>query len=533
MSRAGLLGTGQLVRLALRRDRVSLPCWIVVLSVLPPMMGSTYTELYPSVAERAALTDTLGANPSIALLYGPAFDLSSPGGFVAWRIGGFGAVLIALFAIFTVTRHTRAEEDSGRAELLGSTVLGRYAMLTAALIVAGGASLLIGVLQALGLIGIGEPVAGSLALGFGMASAGLVFAGLAAISVQLATYARSANSLAATVVAVAFVLRGVGDATADVPWLSWLSPIGWTQQLRPFAGERWWVFALPVGCAVLFGLIGYLLLPRRDLAAGLLPERAGPARAGGALTGSLGLAWRLQRGSLIGWLVAMMLGGAIMGALADGIGQLLGDSPQVRQIMRQLGGQQAMVDAFLATVAGVFGLLAAMYGVQAALRMRAEEATLRLEPLLATKLSRLRWAAGHLVFAFFGTAVVLLAAGFAMGLAHGFRSADIGGGLTDVLAGSLVQLPASWLLVGLAVVLFGALPHFATAAWGLVAVAILLSLFGPVLRLPQLIVDASPFTHVPKLPGAEITATPLVWLTALVALALGVGLTAFRRRDLA
>ena len=47
----------------------------------------------------------------------------------------------------------------------------------------------------------------------------------------------------------------------------------------------------------------------------------------------------------------------------------------------------------------------------------------------------------------------------------------------------------------------------------------------------QWVMDASPFTHVPKIPGEGFTVTPLVMLTAVAALLIIVGLAGFRRRD--
>ena len=149
---SSFVGTGALIRLGLRRDRLTLPIWIVVLGVMPASIANAYETFYPSAADRAGLTATIGRNPSVAVIYGPAFDLSTAGGFTAWRIGGFLAVFTALMAIFTVTRHSRAEEDSGRAELLASGAVGRSALLTAAIAIAAGASLLIGMLEALVLI---------------------------------------------------------------------------------------------------------------------------------------------------------------------------------------------------------------------------------------------------------------------------------------------------------------------------------------------------------------------------------------------
>jgi ABC-2 type transport system permease protein len=526
-----LAGTWHLTRLALRRDRVVLPIWIVLLSIVPASTVKTFTQFYPTAADRQALQIGANTNPSYALLYGPPFDLTTAGGFISWRMCGFLALLTGLMVVFTVTRHTRAEEDTGRAELLASAVVGRYAALTSAVLVAGGASVLIGLIQYGSMVGAGLPAAGSLAFGASEALAGLVFTAVAAVAVQLAEYSRTANGIGTAVVGAAFLLRGAGDSTVDARWLSWLSPIGWVQQVRAFAGERWWVLLLPVAFALLVGAAGYWLLPRRDVGVGILPPRPGPARAAASLRTPFALAVRLHRGPLLGWTIGMAVVGAVFGSIASGIGGLVGSSPQAQEIMARLGGSEALTQAFLAAMAGLFAMVASLYGIQAVLRMRGEETAIRLEPVLATSVGKLRWAAGHLVFAFFGTAVLLLAGGLFMGLANGLRTGDVGGSVGDSLAGMLVQLPAAWVVVALAVALFGLLPGFSAAAWAVGSLALLLSLFGPVVDLPQAVLDVSPFQHPPKIPGQELVATPLVWLTAVAAAALAAGLVGWRRRD--
>jgi ABC-2 type transport system permease protein len=317
----------------------------------------------------------------------------------------------------------------------------------------------------------------------------------------------------------------------DARWLSWLSPIGWVQQVRAFAGERWWVLLLPVAFTLVAGAAGYWLLPRRDVGVGILPPRPGPARAAASLRSPFALAWRLHRGPLLGWVIGTAVVGAVFGSIASGIGDLVGSSPQAQQIFERLGGSHALTQAFLAAMAGMFAMVASLYGVQAVLRMRGEETAIRLEPVLATRVGKLRWAGSHLVFAFFGTAALLLSGGVFMGLANGLRTGDVGGSLTDTLAGMLVQLPAAWVVVALAVTIFGLLPGFSAAAWAVGALALLLSLFGPIVNLPQVVLDVSPFQHPPKLPGQEFTAAPLAWLLAVAVGALAAGLFGWKRRD--
>ncbi|PXY32671.1 ABC transporter permease [Prauserella muralis] len=527
-----LAGTGQLVRLALRRDRIVLPLWVLVIGVMAAAGAGAYETLYPTQAERAALTATMGSNPSLTLLYGPAFDLSTAGGFTAWRYGTLLPLFLALACIFTVTRHTRQEEDTGRQELLSSTVVGRYAPLTAAVITAGIGALATGLLMVVTLAGAGLPAAGSVAFGLGTALVGLVFVGVATIAVQLGEYSRTANGIASAVLGATFLFRAVGDSATDISWLSWLSPIGWGTQVRAYADERWWVLVLLAGAALLLGTIGYRLLPRRDVGLSLIPARPGPAEASPGLNSVLALSWRLHRGALIGWLIGFAVMGALYGSLTAGIGDLLGDSAQAEQMIQRMGGSESIERAFIAATAGITAMIASLYAVQATLRMRAEEVGIRVEPLLATRVSRLGWAASHLTFVLLGTALIQTTAGLFMGLLHGLRVNDVGEQLPSVLGASVAQLPAIWVVAGAAVVIFGFLPKAATTAWAVAALFLLISMFGPAVGASQAVLNVSPFQHVPKLPSADFTATPLVWLTVVALALLGAGLARFRTRDI-
>jgi ABC-2 type transport system permease protein len=331
------------------------------------------------------------------------------------------------------------------------------------------------------------------------------------------------------------VLRGAGDsAGARGPhWLSWLSPAGWAEQARPFAGDRWVVLALPALATVALTGLAYVLAAHRDLGAGLFAPRPGPATAGAALGGPAGLAWRLQRGNLAGWALGLLAAGVAVGAAAKGVGALLGTSSQVRQAFERIGGQQALTSAYLAAIMSLAGLAAAGYAVSAALRLRSEESARLAEVVLVTPTGRLRWAVSHLSVVVAGTAVVLAAAGTGAGLGYGLRAGDVGTQVPRLLGAGLVQLPAALAVAGVAVALFGLRPAWSvTGGWSALALAALAALLGPTLRLPQWLTDVSPFNHVPRLPGSAVTAAPLIWLS-VVALALAAaGLAGLRRRDL-
>ncbi|WP_433273150.1 ABC transporter permease [Actinosynnema sp. CS-041913] len=529
-----LVGTGALVRLALRRDRLLLPIWVLGLVGITLSTASGMYELYGTVALREQLGAAAGANPAFLAMLGPIYDYTSIGGILAWRWGVFGGLLTGLMAMFLVTRHTRAEEETGRLELIGSTVTGRHAPLAAAVAVSALASLLIGVLIGLGLVGLGEQAGGSFALGLAFTATGWVFAGVGAVTAQLTESARTANAMSGAVLGLAYLLRAVGDAAGDQgpTWLTWLSPIGWLEQVRAFAGDRWWVLLLSAALSAVLVGAASALVTRRDHGGGLVPTRLGPARAPASLGSAFGLAWRLQRGMLLGWTLSLFVLGCVYGAVARGVEEMLEANPALEKVISQMGGSGAIVDVYLASILGIIGLFSAIYVVQATLRLRTEEAGFRAEPVLATPVRRISWVASHLVFSTLGAAVVLAAAGLGAGLVHGARVGDVGGQVGRLVGSALAHVPAVWVVAGIALALFGLFPKLTTVSWAFLVVFLVLGQLGGLLGLGQWALDLSPFTHIPKVPGADLTATPLVWLTVVAAALAAVGYAGFRRRDI-
>ncbi|MET0863606.1 MAG: ABC transporter permease [Nakamurella sp.] len=528
-TRARLTGTGALIRLNLRRERVPLLAWVLGITAVAGSTFSTIAALYPSEADRAALVSSIAVNPAFLAITGPISG-NSIGAVSAWRVGAVGTSLIGLMSIFIVIRRTRADEETGRTELLSSAVVGRAAPLAAAVTVAVGASLTIGLLTALAGIGNGQGAIGSIAFGAAMAGCGVVFAGVAAVAAQLAENSRTAIGVACGVLAAGYGLRAIGDVAQSLGWLTWLSPQGWAGHVSPFSENNLAVLALfvitAVGCLVVAGW----LLDRRDLGLGLFPARLGPA-TNPRLTGSGALAVRLQRGSLIGWLVGMIALGAVTGAVSSTSDSLLTDNPQLEELLAKIGGAGAITDMLLSTMGAIAGLVVGGYAVATALRMNSEESADRVAPVLATSVSRQRWMAGHLVFVVAGPVLLLTAAGLVAGLLNGLQVDDFGQGFTAAVGAMVVQIPAALVLGGLAVALFGWLPRLAGLSWAALVLALLVGQLGQLLQLPQWVIDISPYSHVPLVPTQDVRWTPLIILTVTAAALIGAGIAGFRRRD--
>lgn len=524
-------GTFYLLRLYLRRDRVALPLWVLLLSVpLSTVYVGSIEAVYPTQADRATLVATIMASPAQRAMYGLVYN-DSLGATGIWKAGMFH-LLIAVAVILTVIRHTRADEEAGRTELLDSTAIGRFASLTAALLLAGGGSILAGFIGTAGLLTLDIPAAGSVAFGLALAGSGLVFTAVAAVAAQLSPSARFARGFAFSALAGAFSLRAVGDAGSRAEFLSWLSPLGWSLQVRPYAGDRFWVLLLHTALTVVLVVLAYRLLARRDVGAGLIAERPGPPSAAAGLNGVTALAWRLNRGSLVLWTVGLCLYGLLVGSVTNGIGDEIGNTAVARDIVTRLGGTDAMEQAFIAVAFSMLAMVASAFAISLTLRLHQEEASSHTETLLAGAVGRTRWLASHLVFAIGGSAFALLAAGLVTGLTYGASAGDLTGKLPTVLGLAAVQLPAVWLLVAVTVALFGALPRYTPTAWGVLVAFVAVYLLGSLANSPQWLIDLVPFTHVPHVGTGELSATPLVWLLVIDAALITLGVIAFRRRDL-
>ncbi|HEX2362738.1 MAG TPA: ABC transporter permease [Jiangellaceae bacterium] len=535
-------GTGRLVRLALRRDRVQLPLWLTGLILVQAVTISSIVGLYPAESDRIALAMSSARSP-VSLMFNGLVSGPSMGATVVTQ--GFLTVAIgaALMSTLAVVRHTRQNEETGRAEMIGAGIVGRHASLTAALLVAIAANVVLAFASAAVLIANDLPAASSLAAGAEVGAVGITFAAVAAVAAQAAETSRGANALAAAAVGATFVLRAVGAVTGHVSdngvtvisaWPTWLSPIGWGEEVRAFDQDNWWIFGL-FGLAFA-GLVGtaFVLTAHRDIGAGLRSVRPGPPVAVARLLSPLGLAWRLQRGVLYGWAAGVAVLGAIFGGVADEIEEFAGDSEEMADYLDQLGGAGQLTDLYFAVSLGLAAIVVAAYATQALLRLRSEEAAGRAEPILATAVSRTRWMWSHIGVTLVGIVLLVVLAGLAAGVTYGLVIGDVAGQAPRLVAAALAYLPAVLVVAGLVVAAFGILPSRAVAiAWTAVAVFFLMAQLGPLLDLPQAVLDVSPFTHIPAVPSADLTIVPLVVLIAVaVALAIA-GLAGFRRRDLA
>jgi ABC-2 type transport system permease protein len=536
-----LAGTLRLLRLAARRDRLLLPAWLLALGVLLAASAASVVGLYGTAAEREQYALVAATNLVARAFSGPMAG-TALGAIVMTETFALLAVLVSIMSVQAVVRHTRLEEETGRAELIGSAVVGRHAPLTAALVLTFAVNTVVAAVTAAILVASDLPVAGSVLAALVLMGVGWSFAGVAAVTAQVSSSARGANGLGGAAVGIAFFLRALGDSLGEATdggvevtsaWPSWLSPIGWGQQGRPFGGDHWGILALFAMFVLVAVVTAFALRRHRDVGVGMRPVPAGPSTASARLRSPLGLAWRLQRGPVIGWTSGLVAWALAFGAIGDEVDTWLESSAELAELFTQLGDSGVLVDLYIVFMMGLLAVAVGAFAVQGVLRLRTEELAGRAEPLLATAVERHRWVASHLAVAMVGSTGMLLAVGLAGGSAYGLATGTWGARFGEWVLAAVVGVPAVLVLAGLVVAAVGLAPRWAAViGWGVLGISLVMGQLGALLELPQWVLNLSPFTHVPPVPAEELEVLPIVWLLALALALTTLGLVALRRRDL-
>jgi ABC-2 type transport system permease protein len=526
MRASSITGTPTLVRHILRRDRARLAVWIAGITLLVLITAASVEDLYPTQADLDQAAETAEANAALIALQGPAYGLDTVGGQVVFNFGAFGFTVVALMGVFLVGRHTRADEETGRTELVRASVAGRNAPVTAVLLVAAGAFSVLGTLAALSLVAMDLAATGSVAFGLAIAGFGFCFACVTALAAQTVESVRSTYGLAAVALGASYLVRAVGDAGSGA--LSWLSPMSWAQAMRPYAEERWWPLVLLLALSVVLIWATYALVAHRDVGSGLLRPRSGPAAAGPALSDPLGLAVRLQRWTVVAWVAGLALTGVSYGTVVTDVGDLVGDNSALEDLIAQ--GTGDLTQTFLSTALLTSALIAGGFGVSSTLRLRAEETAGNAEAVLATATSRERWGISHVLVALVGSCLLLAAAGFGLGATYGIVSGDAGE-VPRLTGAALAYAPALWVLVAITFALFGWRPGVALVAWAAFTAFVAIGFLGQLLGLPEWVLALSPFQHVPAMPAETFSWVPLLLLTAAAIALVAAGLAGLRRRD--
>jgi ABC-2 type transport system permease protein len=519
-------GLGTMVRIVWRTGRRSVLVWVLALAASMIGTAAAIAGLYDTPAKIRSYADAVTSGSALAAINGHVEGIDSLGGVIQDEFGFLGSFLLPLLGIALVAGSTRREEESGRLETILGGRIARRQPVVAALAVATAAILVTSVLFAAGLALVGVPVSGSILYSAALGALAFVFAGFAALLAQLVQHTRGVYTGSLILLAAAYVLRGVGDTTES--WVTWLSPLGWAEKTAPFAGQRWWVLALPAAAGLVPGGAAVWLAARRDVGSALLRGGPGPARATRLRRGPVGFAAWIHRPATAGWLGGGVLLTAMMGSLARQFLDAIAGNPSMAEAMGIGAGRP--LDGFVAATQLYLAVIGSGYVIQAIGTLRTEEAEGRLEVRLAGTLDRLRWLAAH--GAVVAAGLVLIVVGSSLVLALSTASSV---GNTDefaaIVTAGLDYLPAEMVLGGVALALFGLWPRGFALAWAGFAAATFIAFLGPGLKLAPWVLDLAPTTHIGNPPLGTVHAGNLAALATLAIAVVLVAFIAFRRRD--
>ena len=537
--------SGKLVRFMFKREFVISVIWIIILVLFSAALAPGMTGMFDAEA-RQQFVATLD-NPVMIAMMGPVYgaDNYTAGAMYANMMLLWVIIAICIMNIFLVVRHTRADEEKGRAEVVRSLPVGRMANLNATMITALIVNVILGLLIGLGIAATGVEGMGlgsSLLYGFATCAAGLVFAAITALFCQLSSSKGGAEGYSFLVLGIFYMLRAAGDMKGN-DILSCISPLGLAQRSQAYVNDHWWPVFLLLLIFVVITAIAYKLNSMRDLEQGFIPARPGKREASSLLRSNLGLAFRLLRNTIIIWLIVMFCLGASYGSVVGDISTFVGDSPEYLQILGMPADVVAnMTDAaknelvqtyFMSFVTSMMTLVCIIPLLIAALKTRNEEKEHRAEHVLSRVVPRLKYMAGYTLVAYMLSVLIPLATAIGIYASASSLAGDANPfTLGTMLKANLVYLPALWVMIGIAVALVGLLPKAAGAVWGYFAFVCFTSFVGEVIGLPNWLLSLAPLKHVSQVLLVDINYTPLIVMTAIAAVLTAVGFVFYRKRDM-
>jgi len=520
--------------------------WILFLVLFSMALAPAMDGMFDAEA-RQTFAESFN-NPIMVAMMGPVYKTAEgiytvgamySGNMLLWVM-----IAVAVMNIFLVVRHTRADEERGRTEVVRSLPTGRLANLHATMLAAAAVNAALALLTGLGLAAMGVEsmgLGGSMLYGVALGVTGLFFAAVAALFSQLSASSRGAAGYAFMALGVFYMIRAAGDANGN-ELLACLSPLGLIQRSQIYVENHLWPSLVLLLATVLLAGVVYALNAIRDMGQGFIPARPGRKEASKLLQSPFGLAFRLLRNTLITWFIVMLLLGASYGSVINDIYTFVGDSPEYLSIVGVPTAALALltddakakivIDYFGSFVNAMMALICMVPLLTAAMKPRNEEKEGRTEQVLARVVPRGTYLAGYVILAFVASALLQLATAYGL-----YASADAMSETNPFTLGGLVQanlayLPALWAMIGAAVLLVGLFPRASGAIWGYYGFVCFVSFVGGMPDLlPEWLLALSPMHYIARLPLEEINYVPLAILTAIAAALTAMGFLGYRRRD--
>jgi ABC-2 type transport system permease protein len=532
MSKQLYKNTGKLSRMIVKRDRIRIPIWLISLSALTFVVAAAFTDLYNSDAERQAIAETM-RNPAMTAMLGQGYGLDNytNGAMMAHQMLLFTAITVAIMSILLVTRHTRADEEDGRIEMIRSLPTGRLSNLNATIIVLVGTNVLLALIIGLGLYALkieGMGLEGSLLYGAALGATGIIFTAITALFAQLAESSRGTIGFSIAILLIAYLIRAIGDVSNET--LSWFSPLGWVLGAEVYVNNYWWPIFLTLGVALILIVLSFYLNAIRDLEAGFLPARPGRKYASAFLLSPLGLTLRLQRTGLISWAIGMFVLGASYGSVLGDLESFFNDIDMMGELLSPVDGY-TLTEQFITLLMSIMSMICTIPPLMAMLKLVGEEKKNRTDNLLSRAISRTRLMASSLFVSIVVSFVMLSLTIIGLWMA-GLAVMEEGIAFGTLYGAAMVYLPAMWIMIGIAVLLIGMLPKLTSLVWIYLLYSFIVVYLGGLLQFPEWMGKLSPFGHVSQLPVEEMDYLKTAILVIIAVVIILFGFIGYKKRDI-
>lgn len=523
--------TGSLTRLILRRDRIRIPLWLIGISFFTFMVPIAFADMYPAQQERDVMAETM-QNPAMTAMVGPGeLDNYTIGAMTSHQMLLLTAVVVGLMSILLVTRHTRADEEDGRIEMIRSLPAGRLSNVNATLLVLVITNVILALITGFGLYALGIEsmgLEGSLLYSTALGATGIFFTGVTAVFAQLSESSRGVIGYSIAILLISYLVRAVGDVGNET--LSAISPLGWVTQTEAYANNQWWPILLLAVVSIILFLLANYLNAIRDLEAGFFPSRPGSKNASAFLQSPMGLALRLQRTGAISWGVGLFIMGVSYGSVMGDLESFFSGNEMLEQMLVAEEGY-TLTEQFIPMLLMVMGILSTVPPVMAINKLIGEEKKNRVEHLLGRAVSRTKLMGSYLLISILNGFIMISLAAIGLWSAAA-ASMEEGFEFGTIYGAALVYYPAMLVMIGAAVLLIGFLPKLTSLIWLYVIYSFIFLYMGGLFQFPDWAGKLSPFDYIPQLPVESMEWLPVIILIIIAAVLMVAGLIGYNKRDI-
>ena len=522
-----------LCKFILRRDRVSILIWLIILLALTVGYGNALPGMYPSEVDRLVMRDTL-QSPAMVAMLGPVYD---EGGYTIGAMYTslmllWSAMIMAAMNIFLAVRHTRKDEELGRHEVIRSLPVGRLSILSSTLSVALFVNVLFAVFIGFGLAFLGDSsmgFEGSILFGAACGAIGMLFASATAIICQLCDNPRSILGYAFGIFGISFMIRAIGDIQ-QIEFLACVSPLGLILRTKPYTSDVWWPLQVTIGTASALALMAFRLCSVRDLGAGIIPPRLGKRDASQLLSSPYGLAWSLLRTPFIIWTAVIFMLGASYGSIMGDLEAFIETNVMFSQILSTIGGQ-SLIEQFISFLMAIMAIITTVPVLIFMLTILTQEKRGYTENLFARSISRFSQLSAYVIISAAASIVMPIVTALGFWIASSaVMAAPVS--LITFMRSAMLYIPAIWSMIGIAVLLAAYIPRLTSLVWTLLGYSFFIAYVGSVLKLPSWANYFNPFHYVPTLVMTDPSYIGIIMLTVISVALVATGFLGYRNRDM-